>query len=656
MRAYLRKALPTDRDRYFRWVNDEEVQRASFKGHTVTKEEHRAWYEKALADPDVDMFVCMDFFLGLGQVRLTKDPSTEGTALISYSVDRDMRGQGVAKRMLSMMEPLAAKKYSLLRAEVKPDNAASIKVFRDLGYREVSRDEEKLVFEKTPAEQCPPPVKRERDGRFELLRLLAMMMIVTLHYLSKGELLVSQKTAPAGDHALFWLLECFCLVSVNAYVLISGYFAPESRFSLRRIVKLWLQLFFYSVVIAAVCLAAGIEDIPGWFNLYGLQFLLLPVSNSHYWFASVYIILSLIAPFMSKGIKSLGQFRHGVAVIVLLVFDCLVKSFDPIPQLLDDKGLGILWFITLYLTGAYIRLYGLPFIKHKLTVFISYVVCSLLVIPWFSLMRMLTDKGFEAAIDLPDDYNSLPVYFAAVALFMCFVLMKERKGGIGALAAKLSPYVFGVYLLHEHVMLRYRWPIWLKVGDSYGYLRPLHILGCVLLIMAAGIFIDFLRTKLFDFGEWFCDWALGIYYAKKEVWDYLIAGVLATIVSWVTYPIFAMYVFSFLPDTWRILIGNAASWLVTVIFAYVTNRSFVFHSEKTGFKDVATEFIQFVAARLFSFGVEEVLMVLLVQIMGINEILVKYVIVSIIVIVLNYILSKLWIFKDKKVEKKNEKA
>ena len=153
-----------------------------------------------------------------------------------------------------------------------------------------------------------------------------------------------------------------------------------------------------------------------------------------------------------------------------------------------------------------------------------------------------------------------------------------------------------------------------------------------------------------------CDWALGIYYAKKEVWDYLIAGFAATVMSWVTYVIFAIHVFSFMDETPRVVIGNAVSWTITVIFAYVINRVFVFHSEKHGFKAVSKEFIEFVAARLFSFGLEEGIMFLFVTVLNWNEILVKVLIASIIVIILNYILSKLWIFKDPSKDKKKEKA
>ena len=85
------------------------------------------------------------------------------------------------------------------------------------------------------------------------------------------------------------------------------------------------------------------------------------------------------------------------------------------------------------------------------------------------------------------------------------------------------------------------------------------------------------------------------------------------------------------------------------------NRVFVFHSETKGFKAVGKEFIEFVAARLFSFGVEELIMFVFATLLHMNEVLVKVLIASIVVIVLNYILSKLWIFKDPKKKEAKEK-
>ena len=102
--------------------------------------------------------------------------------------------------------------------------------------------------------------EKKRQLHYELLRIAAMLMIVSLHYLSKGGLLGDPARADmtaAGYTA--WFVEAFFLVAVNVYVLISGYFGVDARGGMtngknvsfrevmRRPLRIWKQVFFYSV-------------------------------------------------------------------------------------------------------------------------------------------------------------------------------------------------------------------------------------------------------------------------------------------------------------------------------------------------------------------------------------------------------------------------
>ena len=627
---YLRNALPTDRGRYLNWMKDEELRKSSFGLEQDDYENDRAWFEALMKDEETDKLVYMDFFMALGEARVIPSRDEEGTGLVSLSVSREFRGQGIEAELFAALKEKLKDKYK------------------------------KLVAVDIAEETLKPAPPKERDGRFEILRILAMFMIITMHYLGNGDLLNPLSMDKSGANIAFWLVEALCFASVNVYVMISGYYSVDTRFSLRKFIKLWCEIFFYSVVIGAVCFAAGIVSFEEHANLFELQYLVFPVSNGHYWFATAYMILMLIAPFLGRGFKALNKLQHGFILICLLVFTCVFKSIFPMHMMgLEDHGCGLQWFITLYVLAAYIRLYGLPFCKTKAGSAISYVFWSVLVVPCIILMYGMEngDIGglhFENASLLVDDYNHLLVLLSSVGLFMIFVNMKPIKGKAAALISKISACTFGVYLIHAHIYLANAWPKWLGVSAPRQAMRPVHLIASVLGIFVVCCIIDFIRQIIFNVFESLCDWALGIYYAKKEVWDYLIAGFAATVMSWLTYIIFAQYVFSFMEDTWRVLLGNAASWTITVIFAYVINRVFVFHSEKTGFKAVSKEFLEFVAARLFSFGLEEAIMFVFVTLLKWNELLVKVLIASIVVIVLNYILSKLWIFKAPAEEKKEK--
>lgn len=140
-----------------------------------------------------------------------------------------------------------------------------------------------------------------------------------------------------------------------------------------------------------------------------------------------------------------------------------------------------------------------------------------------------------------------------------------------------------------------------------------------------------------------------------EVVRYLVMGVLTTLVSWGSYALFAK------ACGWSITLSNILSWILAVAFAYLTNKVWVFHScsWKIGF--VIREAALFVSARLLTGVIEMAGVPLLVKlgmdrkILGVKGMAAK-VAVSVLVVILNYVLSKLLIFrkKDKEAERQKE--
>lgn len=131
-----------------------------------------------------------------------------------------------------------------------------------------------------------------------------------------------------------------------------------------------------------------------------------------------------------------------------------------------------------------------------------------------------------------------------------------------------------------------------------------------------------------------------LYHKYYEIISYLFFGVMTTIVSFLTYVLFAR---AFLLS---VVISNIFSWIFSVLFAYITNRKFVFKSNKTGFNPIIKEMISFFGSRLFSGAVETFLMYIFVELLSLYDVAIKLV-ATVIVIILNYIFSKLLVFKKK---------
>jgi putative flippase GtrA len=146
---------------------------------------------------------------------------------------------------------------------------------------------------------------------------------------------------------------------------------------------------------------------------------------------------------------------------------------------------------------------------------------------------------------------------------------------------------------------------------------------------------------------------IDLFKKHRELLVYLIFGVLTTAVNLATF-----YAMESLTDI-SYLINNAVAWVVGVVFAFVTNKIFVFESKSWKPSVAGKEAVEFLGARLFSFGVEEVGLWLLVDIIGLASFtktilgfnisgeLISKVILAIVVVILNYVFSKLIIFKKK---------
>ncbi len=129
------------------------------------------------------------------------------------------------------------------------------------------------------------------------------------------------------------------------------------------------------------------------------------------------------------------------------------------------------------------------------------------------------------------------------------------------------------------------------------------------------------------------------YAEYAEIIRYLIIGVLTTLVSLGTYYALVLTVLS--PNNaFELQIANVISWIVSVLFAYFTNRSFVFKVKDT---HILSEFFKFVASRLFTLFVDMAIMFVFVSLLHFDDKIIKL-LTQIIVIVLNYVLSKFLVF------------
>jgi len=328
-----------------------------------------------------------------------------------------------------------------------------------------------------------------RQSNFELLRILLMLMIVANH-LRGGGGFEALPSAPLS-RALLYLLCSGGKVAVDCFVLISGYFMCTSSAGWRpkRLLKLYLQVFFYSAGVFAALAAAGLialrpENIVAFF---------LPVSQNTYWFATCYLFLMLLAPFLNKLAQGLERAEYRRFLLIGAVIIALVPTVLVVKYPLTNMML----LLYVYLLAGYVRLHPEPLFGRRwlalgvaagcYLLMVGYTFAYGLLLPKLPLLRFMPKQIFSPG-------NSVPALLCALGLFLFFKDLKVKGSRVINVVASAT---FGVYLLHDHSP-RMREFLWLEFFDSRPFFaRPAAFAARILLVplavFAVGVAVDLLR-------------------------------------------------------------------------------------------------------------------------------------------------------------------
>lgn len=132
----------------------------------------------------------------------------------------------------------------------------------------------------------------------------------------------------------------------------------------------------------------------------------------------------------------------------------------------------------------------------------------------------------------------------------------------------------------------------------------------------------------------------GFYKRNKSVLLYLFFGALTTLVSILSF-ILAGTILRF-----NVHIANTISWVLAVTFAFFTNRKWVFDGKTSTRKEFFKQARDFFAGRIFTYFVEEVILIVFVNLLALNQDIVK-IVAQFVILILNYIISKFFVFKKK---------
>ena len=344
---------------------------------------------------------------------------------------------------------------------------------------------------------------KKRQSNIELLRILAIICIISFHYVYKSGYVLTDLKANSLIIKSFWFLG---ELGVNLFILITGYFLINSKFSFKKLIKLIIEVNFYYLITLFVSLTFGnsIEGgIVALFPNFKTTFLrFFAVIFNRYWFITAYILIYILSPYLNKFIKSLTKNEHKKLLIIILTIWSIIPTFFGIFNNNTESLLyynRFIWLIILYFLGAYIKLYSLKlFNKNKIkrSIMISLIsfatmILGVIIIYHFKDIFLKIGIKQEAYFWQP---NSIPMIILSIAIFELFLNFKIKNNKLINLLASTT---LGIYMLHDGPLANI---LWKKIFKSLNCLNSkyaiIYIIVHTFIIFIVGSLIDLIRQLI----------------------------------------------------------------------------------------------------------------------------------------------------------------
>lgn len=319
--------------------------------------------------------------------------------------------------------------------------------------------------------------RNKRETGFEILRILAMFLIGAIHVINYGGMLKNNSSliSIVGQKLIY----AFFTMSVNVFVLISAYFMVNSKFKIKKIILLWIQVLTFSVI--SYLIASLI--IYNNFSFRSLIKCFFPIICNKYWFFTSYFLLILISPLLNKILHNSTKKELYITCLLLFLITCF-SSYCGIGHITNlNAGYSFLWFVVLYIFTGTLKLY--PLKLKKLYIFIIYI--SSVIITWIAAVI-----GFNAL-----QYISPLVIVSSISIFLLFENINIKNIFIHNSICFISSLTFGIYLFQESAIKPFLYFNILKVQRFYNSdYSPLAVLMFALLIFVFGAIIELVRKYI----------------------------------------------------------------------------------------------------------------------------------------------------------------
>ena len=189
----------------------------------------------------------------------------------------------------------------------------------------------------------------ERDSRFELMRIVAMMFIIMGHMIGQAD--IYTHASNIVTRVSLSIIGSGSRIAVNLFVMIGAWYLVDKKFSIERIISIWLRVFLVIVPLTALLFCIHKATVVDVINS------LFPVMRRPLWFASAYIVMLLFSPVLQRTIqnKKICEYVIGLCIVLISVTSMISKMMD---TFIDS----FIWFMFLYVIIGYVKTYKMEII------------------------------------------------------------------------------------------------------------------------------------------------------------------------------------------------------------------------------------------------------------------------------------------------------
>lgn len=344
---------------------------------------------------------------------------------------------------------------------------------------------------------------KKRDSKYELLRIIAMFLIVLHHSIIHGVFDTNLENIANNmvNTEILTILESGGKIGVFWFILITGFFMSNSNISIKKMIKLWLPIFFWSLSLC-ICITLITNNGLKLINIFKSMF---PIIFNQYWFMTAYFFMYLLIPFLNVIIKSLKS-KYQIITFVFLGLILIITSVGTTTEIKtffgEDAGSMLLNFCIIYCWGGLIkrqqRYLSKSILSKKTFIFaiisILAIVIQVLFILFFKTKSIFIWKIIKQLVTGP---WTLGIVIVAT---LSFIKVSELDIHYNPVVNRIASTTFGIYLISDNSYVRSF--LWHTVFHTNIMLSKPYIVAYVIVISIIVFVIcsilEFLRKKIFS--------------------------------------------------------------------------------------------------------------------------------------------------------------